>query len=700
MKPKYAVVDVETTGLSWHKDRMHGIGLLFDYEERGTYYRPSDVPPHIKEWLLDPSILKVGHNLHGFDAKFCRKAGLELGGEFDDTMVIWNLVDPSTPLDLKWLTEYALGRPENLERKRTLDRRLSQLKMKHVGQLCALDLKNFPPLPPGSSTPAEMYSSKPTSDDFTLIASYCLEDIANTRDLYEEGMKRLAHIASLQPPGPNVLTYYFEEARPLERVLFEMEWTGIRVDLEALARLKRKAVKEIERCEARMRKIGATKIALVEQRLWEDKIQTLKTEKGQSKHKKGIGKLRFSFSNTNHMAALLYGHCGIEPRYTRKGGLQLDKAAVDDISAAVDPATPLGKFLGLYAESRKWGKLLTTYTGDDTRGILSKVEFDAQGNPRIHTTYRQTTETGRLTSSGPNMQNIPADSVVKSFFIPDDPATEVIDDADYSQIELRVAADESGDEKLIRAYVEGKDVHLLTASILYGRLINKSENIERQAGKRTNFLTIYKGSAWRLQQSLLQDTGKEFDLETCERFIEKWFAEYAGVRDYLDRQTKKFFQTHTVQSSAGRIRYLGDLRFAKGLGDDGLWWDDSHEALTRDLVREWKKRNPKERHREPANWEKKVFAKKCVSHALKAGYNQPIQSKAASLTKRAMIELHRRGFRILNQVHDSIAICRKKTDPQAKEELISVMENIAALRVPLVADCKTLLTLSPKTPAK
>jgi len=672
-EPTYIIVDVESTGLHFMKDRLHGIGFMLEGDTEASYAPSWDIPDRLREALANPRITKVGHNLHAFDAKFIRRAGLQIDGEFDDTMVIWNLVDSDSPLGLKWLTEHALGKPENLDRKRELDRYIAEHGFRDLSALCFSDLTN------------------PTHPHSEIISNYCKEDVENTYELREEGLRRLKEVdGAMKADGyaKGVLDYYVEEAKPLERVLFEIEWRGIRVDEKAITNLVEGAKCKRDECIVEMERLAKNKKDLVVEEIYQKKLSSLKTERGRSKVVRGEGKLAFEWNNPNHVASLLYDHCGITEQRTIKGQRKFDKVAIDLILSDRELKPAIRKFLEVYLKFRKQLKLLTTYAGDAEKGILSHTIRMPDGSLRIFPRFRQTTGTGRLACADPNLQNLPRDSEVKKFFIPDNPETEVFDEADYSQIELRVAAHVTGDPLLKKAYCDGIDVHEQTA-----RMIFEKENVskeERQVGKTTNFLTIYRGGAFRLQATLKAAMGKEFSLDECREFIHKWFSSYHIVDSYLRKQTVQFEREQKVVSFFGRLRYLDDVRFLNGIVDYN--WDGG-PSLTTELKAKFFKANP--RRNSITNKEMAQFAKKLYNHALKAGYNMPIQGFAASLAKRSMIAAHNAGLVIANQVHDSIIIARKKNEPEKREKLISIMENVAKLDVPLKTDVKTLSSFHP-----
>ena len=683
-KKQYMTVDIETTGLHFLDDQMHGIGIGYSLEDI-QYHPVWNIPDKVRRDLEDPTINKIGHNLHAFDAKFIRRFGINIQGPFDDTMVMGNLIDDTQPLGLKFLTEKYIG-PENLENKKLLDRYVSEQKAGNVAGLCAKDLCN------------------PSHPHLDIIAQYCCEDVRNTLtlfNLFRDRLKEMDHnLRSKFGFKKTPLDYYREEARPLEFVLFEIEYRGIRVDLKKVEEVRKKAEDSMHQIDALLSSLFKNRIPKVEVELYNNLCtkDPTKSKTAAKKNKPGEGSCKFKWSNNNHVASLIYNYCDLPSTLilrTEKGKLRTDKDAIQTI---LESKLPVSKYIKKYVEYKSQQKIVNTYTGNKKVGIVSKIRI-VNGEARIFPEYRQTTGTGRLACKSPNMQNIKRDSEVKRFFIPDE--GEIFDDIDYSQIELRTGAHASQDAGLVSAYVHGEDVHLRTASRLFGREITKSDDLERQAGKRTNFLTIFDGKAARLQAALKADTNHEFTINECRKFIKTWFDMYPGVRTYLDAELEFFKQYKFCISETGKLRWLPDILYGKhvdwiqtGNGQSEPRYTGPLEKI-QDLLAFIRLNDTRFRGKEVpdsvlgwAAWHK-------YSHAVKSGYNNPIQGLAASMTKRAMIKLHQEGYKIVNQVHDSLVVARKTEDKTSKQQAIDIMENIYPLTVPVKVDVKTVTTFHP-----
>lgn len=673
-------LDVETSGLDWTTDLLHGIGVGYS-EDDSEYYPYWAIPTKVIRDLANPDIAKIGHNLHAFDAKFIRRAGFDIQGQFHDTMVLANLVDDTQSLGLKYLADKYLGR-DSLENKRELDRYISKVGAGNIAGLCARDIAD---------------TNHPHT---SVIAEYCKEDVTNTTRLFWVLIRELTKIDTyIKNMGfkKSPKDYYLEEAMPLERVLFEMEYRGIRVNLNVMTSIRDAAVADMTRLETLLNTFFVRRIPMVENLLREKEASKVTTPEAKAKRIAGQGKCKFNWGNNNHFGVLLYKFCDLDAKYVKrtvKGAYQIDKASIDLVSASLPRTSRLIEPLKLYSEYKLHAKIAQTYTGNAKKGIMSCIRYDSSGVPRIYPVYQQTSHTGRLRGSNPNMQNLKRDSEIKKFFIPEQ--GDVFDDVDYSQIELRTGAHLSQDPTLIDSYNNDVDVHLITATNLFGRLITKADDLERQAGKRTNFLTIFDGKAFRLAEELKKDTGKDFTIPECKNFIKIWFETYPEVRTYLDSQLEFFRRYRFCITETGRVRLLPDIDFGKWLS----WTYSTGKSIPTftgpasrraELVEDIKAKSGQITD-ENIGWA--AYAR--YSHATKAGYNQPIQGLAASMTKRAMIALYNSGILPSNQVHDSLTVSRGIDDIEAKHDIVRIMETTYKLSIPVKVDVKTLKSFHPK----
>ena len=264
----------------------------------------------------------------------------------------------------------------------------------------------------------------------------------------------------------------------------------------------------------------------------------------------------------------------------------------------------------------------------------------------IHTSYNQTvTATGRLSSSNPNLQNIPIRDAlgkpIREAFIPSR-ADGLLLSADYSQVELRLMAHLSGDESLCEAFRNGEDIHAATAAKIYGKAVSEVTAEERRRAKTANFGIIYGISAFGLAQRL------GISRTEAKALIDGYFASYPKVKQYMEQTTTEAHQTGCVSTIFSRRRYL-----------EGI---DSQNANTRALA----ERN---------------------------AINAPIQGSAADIMKIAMIGVaqafKQQGIRskLILQVHDEIVIDLIPAEREAVEKIVrEQMEGAAKLNIPLVVD--------------
>ncbi len=292
-------------------------------------------------------------------------------------------------------------------------------------------------------------------------------------------------------------------------------------------------------------------------------------------------------------------------------------------------------------EHRKFSKLKSTYT-DALPALISKRDN------RIHTTYNQAlTVTGRLSSSNPNLQNIPIrteeGNKIRSAFCAEDKENCYILSADYSQIELRLLAHVSGDEHLIHAFNTGEDIHTMTAAKVFGVDINDVTKDMRRKAKAVNFGIVYGQSKYGLAKNLGISNNE------AQEFIDKYFETYPGVKDYMINEIE-FVNTHGyVETIFGRKRYLA-----------------TELASPNYQIREF---------------------------AQRAAINQPLQGTAADLIKMAMIDVDKLltegnyKTKMIMQVHDELIFEVPKDELEnVKSLVLKAMELEQPLKVPLIVD--------------
>jgi DNA polymerase-1 len=291
-------------------------------------------------------------------------------------------------------------------------------------------------------------------------------------------------------------------------------------------------------------------------------------------------------------------------------------------------------------EYRAVKKLLSTY-------IDPFPHYVSPESGRIHTTFNQAlTATGRLSSSKPNLQNIPirterGQNIRKAFI--SDREDGLIISADYSQIELRIMAHLCGDEHLCEAFLKNEDVHSATAAKIFGVDIQEVSAQQRRIAKTANFGIMYGISSFGLAQRL------KIDRSQAQQIIADYFASFPAIAAYMDRVKKEAHENGYVETIFGRKRYLPDLR--------------SHNAN----IRNFAERN---------------------------AINAPIQGSSADIIKMAMVKvsnmLKEKGFRskMILQIHDELLFDAYPEEVvELKKCIKEAMENIVQLSVPLVVEC-------------
>ena len=382
---------------------------------------------------------------------------------------------------------------------------------------------------------------------------------------------------------------------PLIRVLLDMEKTGVRIEPGILRRLSQEFGTRMKAAmEEAHRLAGET----------------------------------FNLDSPKQLQRILFDKIGLKPGRKTKTGLSTDVAVLEKLAAE----HPLPEKL---LEYRQLSKLRGTYID-----ALPMMIHPDTG--RVHTSYNQAVAaTGRLSSSDPNLQNIPIRSpegkLIRTAFVPDPGA--VFLSADYSQIELRVLAHLSGDPRLGDAFRENLDIHRATAAEVFEVEPAKVSDDQRRKAKEINFGLLYGMGAGGLAQRI------GLDLKTAREFIERYFARYPRVRGYLEGTLEAARKNGYVTTALGRRRYVRGLT--------------SRNAM---------ERAPAER----------------------IAVNAPIQGTAADIMKLAMISVWRRlraeerQTRMILQVHDELVLEAPEAEAGSSEELLrEEMERAFPLRVPL-----------------
>jgi DNA polymerase-1 len=428
--------------------------------------------------------------------------------------------------------------------------------------------------------------------DLDTATRYAAEDADVTLRLHQRLWPELQADAGLK-------TIYADIERPLIRVLERMEYTGVRVD----GQLLRQQSQEL-----------AIKMAATEQ----------------TAHAAAGGP--FNLGSPKQLQEVLYERLHLPV---------LGKTPTGQPSTAEDVLEQLAESYDLprlVLEYRGLSKLKSTYT-DKLPG-----EIDP-GTGRIHTSYHQAVAaTGRLSSSDPNLQNIPIRTpegrrIRQAFIAP--PGCKLLA-ADYSQIELRIMAHLSGDEGLLAAFAAGEDIHRATAAEVFGMQLDAVTSDQRRSAKAINFGLIYGMSAFGLARQLGIERGE------AQTYVDRYFERYPGVKRYMEETRVAAHREGFVSTVFGRRLYLPEI-------------------------------NAKNAQRR--------------QYAERSAINAPMQGTAADIIKRAMIEVaawldrHHPDARLIMQVHDELVIeVPEGHVDEVGADLARIMEGAASLRVPLRVD--------------
>ena len=387
---------------------------------------------------------------------------------------------------------------------------------------------------------------------------------------------------------------------PLMPVLAEMEMNGVRIDTQSLKETSRTLTERMHEIEQRIHELAG---------------------------------MEFNIASPKQVGEVLFEKMKIveKAKKTKTGQYVTNEEVLQSLKGKHEIVADILEHRGLK-------KLLGTYVD-----ALPKLINPRTG--RIHTSFNQTvTATGRLSSSDPNLQNIPVrgedGKEIRKAFVPE-PGCELFS-ADYSQIELRVMAHLSGDENMIEAFREGHDIHAATAAKIYKESIDEVSRDQRTKAKRANFGIIYGITVFGLAERL------EISRDEAKKLIEGYFENFPKVKEYMDKSIQMARANGYAETLFHRRRYLADI--------------NSHNAT----VRGFAERN---------------------------AINAPIQGTAADIIKVAMINVYRRfrkegiKSKMILQVHDELNFSVLPEEKEKVEKIVlEEMQNALKMQVPLVAD--------------
>lgn len=391
---------------------------------------------------------------------------------------------------------------------------------------------------------------------------------------------------------------YYEVELPLVTVLADMQKQGILIDKKQLADFSEELSSDIERLTAEI-------YAMAEE--------------------------EFNINSPKQLGVILFEKLGLKPPKKTKTGYSTNAEVLEklrDKHAIINPIL----------EYRKLTKLKSTY-GD---GLLAVIN---EKTGRIHSVFNQTvTVTGRISSTEPNMQNIPTrtelGSNIRKMFVAKEGY--VLADADYSQIELRVLAHIAKDKNMIEAFKNGEDIHRVTAAKVLGIPLEDVTKEQRNSAKAVNFGIVYGIGEYSLSQDL------KISVKQAKEYIENYLDKYSGVKKYMEDIKEKARHDGYVTTMMNRIRYIPEIS--------------------------------------SGNYQTRSFGERVA-------LNTPVQGSAADIIKLAMVRIYNRlkdgGFksRLILQVHDELIIEAARDELQEVRNILrEEMENAAELSVPLVVD--------------
>ena len=465
----------------------------------------------------------------------------------------------------------------------------------------ALDAMNLPLGQAGFDTALAAYDLNPSAADYpvsklaTNFLGISVED-ENAADC-AAALWNLRPVLEAELEKAEMKKLYQEIELPLCAVLYQMEQTGVAIDREQLEQFGKMLSQRIDDCEKLIYSYSDGP---------------------------------FNINSTKQLGELLFEKLGLPPVKKTKTGYSTNAEVLEKLKG-LHPIIPA------VMDYRMLTKLKSTYAD----GLIKVIQADG----RIHTTFQNlVTATGRLSSTDPNLQNIPVrtdlGAEIRKMFVPKPGC--VLVDADYSQIELRVLAHIAKDETLANAFISGLDVHAVTASQVFGVPVEEVTPLQRRHAKAVNFGIVYGISEF----SLSEDIG--VSRWEAKSYIDNYLAKYHGVREYMKNVVEEAREKGYTETMYGRRRYIPEL--------------------------------------------------KATNHNIRMGaeriaLNTPIQGTAADLIKLAMLRVSRAlaeqcpEARLILQVHDELIVeCPEEMARQVAQVVSTEMEQVAELRVPLTAE--------------
>jgi DNA polymerase I len=548
------------------------VGISFAYKKGIAWYIsiPADrkiameIVDILRPVLENNRIILVGQNIK-FDAMVMKNYGVELPGPFFDTMIAHYLLEPEMRHNMDYLSESYLDyKPVSIT---------SLIGKKGVGQKTMRDIE---------VNDVKEYAAEDA--DITMQLKNHLEPLLIKENLYE---------------------LFNNLEAPLLKVLADMEYEGIRVDVDFLNTYSIQLKEEIK---------------LLENKIYE------------------LAGASFNIASPKQVGEILFDKLKIPYKWrkTKSGQYATDEEKLAELNGQ-------HAIIGEILNHRGLSKLKSTYVD----ALPNMVNPNSK---RIHSSFNQAlTATGRLSSNNPNLQNIPIrteeGAKVREAFIPRD-ENHVLVAADYSQIELRIIAEISGDEGMLEAFQKGQDIHRATAAKVFGIPYDEVSKEQRYRAKTVNFSIIYGAGSTNLSKQL------GISRNESKALIDAYFLQYHGLKSYMEKTVDMARKKGYVMTLMGRKRILRDIH--------------SNSSLEK-------------------------------SNAERMAINTPIQGSAADLIKMAMLSIHKElkngnwGARMILQVHDELVF----DVPKAEVEKLSVLirdkmcHAMPSLKVPIEVEVKS-----------
>ncbi len=574
--------DTETTALEPRDSELVGIGIGWGEKISDVAYIPLNhaigtnldktlVLETLRPILESPDYPKALQNAK-FDRLAFRQQGIDLAGVAFDTMLASYVINPEQAHNLSSLT------------------------LTHLG----LTTTSYTDLVPKGKTIANI--------SIPVVAQYCGMDAHTV-------FRLVPILRSLLAASPALYRLFTDIEVPVEPVLAEMEWLGVRINQEYLHEFSKQLEQDLARIELRAYEAAGS---------------------------------HFNLGSPKQLSELLFDTLSLDRRKSRK-----TKTGYSTDAATLEKLLDDHPVIEAIVEHRTLSKLKSTYV-DALPAIARK---DTQ---RVHTDFNQAiTATGRLSSSAPNLQNIPIRTafsrLIRQAFIPE-PGWLMVS-ADYSQIELRILAHLSQEPVLLETYQNKQDIHTLTAQLLFEKADITSD--ERRLGKIINFGVIYGMGAQRFAREA------KVDRRTAQEFIDRFNSRYSNVFKYLQRMQQEAIANGYVETILGRRRYFNfgseSLRSLRGTDPNAI---DLSKLKLRDQY---------------------------DAQMLRAAANAPIQGSSADIIKIAMIRLHEllkdHDANLLLQVHDELIFEMRPEEWETLQPKIqSMMESAVTLSVPLAVE--------------